>query len=1148
MGYKKVAIVLSLAALLSLPLAGQIATGSIKGTVLDPAGAAVPNAQVQARNIGTSIVTAGTTTAEGSFTLVNLPAGTYEVSAEAQGFKRTVVTGVLVDIAVTTRVDVRLTLGSISESVEVVGAAPVITPDSAEAGTVLTSTEYENLPLSTGGRVRDPMSFVPLTPGVNAAKGGGIDTSEGHISVNGGQPWTTDVLVDGMSAGQVSHFGSWNEMAPPVDAFGEFKIITGGGFSAEYGHVGTAVVNYSLKSGTNNYHGSLFEFFRNTELNARSFFQKQRSPYHQNDFGGTVDGPVWIPHVYNGENRTFFMASLDTSFYRGIDVTQLYTSPTSAMLTGDFSSLKTATGQPVIIYDPATTASNPQGGVFRTPFAGNAIPPARFSAAAQAIVSLFPLPNLPGNINNFSGIGNGGSNAGGCPVMNNYMFVTKVDHHFSDKQTVSFSTTYTFLPRQCDGGNPYVDTPLANGSPPRQDFSTHQFRLTYNYIFSPKVLNTVELGYNRFLNPAYTFSRGQDWPAKLGISGLDGSDGSMPKIDFSSDGYPSLSATFAMRDVEKSAMVRDTVTILRGRHNLRVGFDYRTQGVVKRRNNNGIGDFVFNSKETGLNASAATGNAFASFLLGAADSETVGSSVDYESQLPYYAWFLQDDIKASSKLTLNLGLRYDLELPPVERHDESSTFDLNTPNPGAGNVLGAYIFAGSGPGHANTRTFTDTYYKAFGPRVGFAYALTPGTVIRAGYGISYSTNEQLITNDGWSTTATFISPDNGNTPLYLQNGVPTNWPQPPLLVPTFGNGNNVTYYAPDAAHSPTVQNWRFDVQRELPWKTVLEVAYVGTHGSHLAGSGLANLNQVNSQYLALGSLLTANISSAAARAAGIAIPYPGFTGTVAQALRPYPQVRTITDSQAKLGWSTYEAFQLRLQKRFSRGVQGLLSYTNSKLLTNMQQTTTVSSVSQLQDTANLQAERAVAVFDIPQMFWMEMIYELPLGPGKPLLSKGGVLGKLVGGWSLSPILNYASGQPLTIGQNNQLAIFNYGQRPNVVPGVAVRNDVGYGAFDPATERLFNPSAFQSPGTAAFGNSAARLSYARNYGTRMENLSLRKDTRIKEGVSLEFNAQVFNLFNRPQWGNANSTYGNANFGTISTTGAGRFVQLGMKLHF
>jgi len=1128
------------ALLVSGPLIAQTSRGSIKGTVADPSRLGVPQVEVRAKNVGTAIVSTATTSAEGDFTLLNLLPGTYELSAEAAGFKRALFSDVLVHASTITRVDIVMELGSVNQSVEVTGAAPVITPDSVEAGTVITTTEYENLPLSGAGRVRTPTEFVLLTPGVTGYTGGSTRSGYGQLSVNGSEGQQTDVIVDGMSAGQAGQFGSYLEMASPVDAIGEFKVVTGV-LSAEYGLSATAVMNFSLRSGTNQYHGSLFEVLRNTQLNGRTFFQVGKLAYHQNNFGGTASGPVRIPFGYNGRNRTFFMASSDNSFFRGAETAMLYTSPTAAFLKGDFSTLKTSAGTPRLIYDPATNAPDGKGGVTRTPFAGNLIPQNRFHAITRRIAEMYPTPNLPGNDSNFTGIG-------WCPDMNNYYFNTKVDHRFTDKHSISSSYNYTFVPRDC-WSNPYVGTPLLGGSPPQQDFSSKNFRLTYDYVITPRILNHWQFGYNRFLNAVTGFGAGQGWPEKLGIKGVGG-DGSLPYITFASDGYPALSTSRWDKDVEENIMFRDTTSIVTGRHNLKFGFESRSPWYKKRALRNLNGTFTFSNKETGLYAGNSTGNSFASFLLGSVDSASISTPEIWASRRPYYAFFVQDDLKLNPRLTFNLGLRYDLELPPYEQYDRSSIFDLGAPNPAAGSLPGAMAFAGTGSDRLGRRAYVDAHYRNFGPRIGLAYQVKAGMVIRVGYGINYTTHRLWISNTGFSNTASFISPDNGNTPAFwIDQGMPTDWPKPPFINPAFGNNNNVTTFVRgEAARMPMTQLWRFDIQRQLPGGMAAEIAYVGTRGTHQNAAGLRNFNQVSSRYLSLGNLLTANINSPEARAAGIPIPYPGFTGTVRQALRPFPQVLTITSMEDKLGSSIYHAFQFKVQKRFAGGLHFLVSYTNSKLLTDNDRTFSAGDATVIQDAGNRRAERAVAVFDVPQMFWLAMIYNLPFGPGKPFLNRGGAVGKIVGGWSISPIVNYCGGLPLPITQNNQLALFNSSQRPNRVPGVKARNDISYGDFDPAIHRLFNPAAFVSPGPQAFGDAPPRLAEARNFGLRKEDLSLRKDTRLTEGMRLEFNVQAFNLLNRNQWGNANASLSSSDFGKITGTGPARNIQLGMKLHF
>jgi len=464
--------------------------------------------------------------------------------------------------------------------------------------------------------------------------------------------------------------------------------------------------------------------------------------------------------------------------------------------------------------------------------------------------------------------------------------------------------------------------------------------------------------------------------------------------------------------------------------------------------------------------------------------------------------------------------------------------------------LGALIFAGEGEGRSGRRTFEDAHYGALGPRFGLAYQLQRATVLRLGYGISYS-GHGLESNDamGFSTTQNFISPDQGNSPAFLlDNGMPTGWPKPPFIDPAFGNNNNVdATIRNDSARMSMMQNWRFDLQRELAGGTIVEAAYAGNRGTHLSAS-LRNINQVDASYLSLGSLLNANITSAAARAANIPIPYPGFTGTVRQALRPYPQVLTVSTSGDKLGASTYHSFQLKVQKRFASGLQYLVAYTNSKMITDVPAALAGLSSSSIQDAGNRRAERAVAPFDAPQNFWVSSIYELPFGQRKRFLNRGGALNALLGGWSVSLVVNYQSGVPLRITQSNRLALFNSAQRPDRVAGVAARTDVTYNDFDPAVHRLFDPNAFVPAGADKFGNAAPRLADARGFGFRKEDLALRKNTRLTETVRMEFNVQSFNLFNRPNWGRANDNLSSSDFGKVTLAGPGRFVQLGLKLHF
>lgn len=1126
--------------LLTAALSAQTNRGTVRGVVNDATGAGVPAASIQVRNQGTSGVTESVTSADGGFLVTNLPPGDYTVSVQAAGFKRAVTENVVVTVGETTHIEFSIQVGDVAETVEVTAAAALIRPDSATASTVLTSTEFDNLPLAALSRLRIPTDFALLTPGVlgGQQRPGRSQTATTSISIDGSAQLQTDVLVDGMSAGQVSSFGSFTEMAVPVDAIQEFNVIKGA-FSAEYGYVRTGVINFSLKSGVNQLHGSLFEYFRNRELNARAFFEAEKLPFKQNNFGGTILGPVYLPGVYNGKDRTFFMFSSDNSLFRGTSQVVLYTSPTQAFLNGDFSTLRTAQGALRTIYDPATNVDDGRGGVTRSPFPGNVIPANRIDPISKQVAALYPLPNRPGNDTNLVG-------RGGATYLNNYAWNAKVDHRFNHRHSISVSSNYTQIPRLTNS-NPYENTPLLNGL--NQNFGSRNGRLTYDFIISPTTLNHFQIGYNRYHNKVRSFSSGEDWPNRLGIRGVGG-DGTLPVFSFSTDSYPAVSSTRFDGNVEDNILLRDTATFIRGKHSIKAGFELRWQRSKTRNQQNQNGTFTFSSLQTALGGSNTTGNSFASFLLGYPNQGSISTSLNVGSIRPYYAGFVQDDIRVSSRLTLNLGLRYDLDLPPYEQYDRASIFDLDAPNPAAGNLPGALVFLGDGSGRIGRRSYEDTHYTNFGPRLGLAYQWKRGTVLRGGYGITYSSHGLFNSHLGYNTTANFVSLDQGATPAFLlRDGMPTEFRRPPFIDPSFGNGNNITTTVrEEAARMPMTNIWRLDIQHEMPRSVLVELAYTGTRGTHLSAPGLRNFNQVPSRYLSLGSLLTANITSPAAQQAGISAPYPGFSGVVRQALRPYPHVLTITSSEDKLGSSTYHAFEAKVQKRFSAGLQALVAYTWSKNMTDVQDALAGISSSGLQDAGNRRAEWAVAGFDTPHNLRISAVYELPFGPGRRLVTRRGILGGIVGGWSISTVATYQSGIPLRINQNNTMLLFNSAQRPDRVLDVAARNDVTYRDFDPAVERLFNPAAFTQASSTTFGNASPRLADARDFGVINEDIALRKNIVLYEGWKAEFGAQMFNIFNRNQWGSAVDNISSSDFGKVTLAGPGRFVQLNLKVSF
>jgi hypothetical protein len=497
-------------------------------------------------------------------------------------------------------------------------------------------------------------------------------------------------------------------------------------------------------------------------------------------------------------------------------------------------------------------------------------------------------------------------------------------------------------------------------------------------------------------------------------------------------------------------------------------------------------------------------------------------------------------------------LRYEIYTPRYEAHDNLASFSPTLPNPAAGNILGAIEYLGSGPNRSGLHSFADTDYHNFGPRLGLAYALNDKTVIHAGWGIYFAPGnadtdlrESQSYNYGFSASPAYATSNAGFTPAFNWNaGFPTNFALPPLISPTVANGSNVLTMYPGDGRPPYFQNWNFDLQREVAGHILLDAAYVGVKGTRL-GTDLINLNQVNSSYLGLGSLLTQSITSPQAVAAGIPVPYPGFTGSVAQALRPYPQYLNIQDLANPNGNSTYNSLQLKAQKRISFGLTAIAAYTWSKSLSDGEIAAGGGPVGE--DFYNRKNDKSISQDDVPQAFALSYVYELPFGPGQRFLKKPGATGKIVGGWTFTGIQQYSVGTPIVLSATNTLPIFNLGQRPNVVSGVPLENNLSN--FDPNVDRYINLEAFSVPAAYTFGNAARAYTNLRNPNTLNESFGLIKRTALTEKVSLTFRAEFFNAFNRVVFGSPASNVSASNFGVISSQGnTPRQGQVALRLDF
>jgi hypothetical protein len=1140
-----VASVLSVFAAVVLDAQGNL--GGLTGNVTDQTGAPVTEVRLSLRNVETN-TTLSTTSSEGIYAFRAIPPGQYMLEAEKDGFKKVVQGPLTILTATTSNLDLTLTLGAVTESVTVSGEAVAIQTTSPEIGTVMTRKTLLDLPIQVGGSAattaasgrRQPETFIFLTPGVV-----GIPWSK---NINGNPGFTQEILIDGVTAQLGDTAGFLAQTSPPYEAIEEFKVQNTL-FPAEYGR-GLGIINYTLRSGSNQYHGGLFEFLRNDKLDARPFFARTRPVVRFNEYGGNFGGPVWIPKVYNGRDKTFFNFN-----YTGLRNSppipgNLVSVPTPAFKRGDFSGFTDSAGNLIPIYDPATT--QPDGS--RTPFPGNIIPENRISGVARNTLALMPDPDLPGYFNNYI--------ARNANPVEDDIWSLKVDQIITSSHRLSYSVWRSL-------NDQYVNSVLGASAGPLGPWflSTtkgNNHRVNYDHTVRPTLLHHFAFGYT-FSGP----TRKRDDRTGNELIKLPGVPENAPGFPtfVVGNNYGSLEIGNSVQQpvdpVEKRTFgIVDNWTWIKGRHQFKGGVDIRfyhfnefdgaTDGGIS-----GRFDFSpLNTSNLTATNSASLGNGWASFLLGHAFTGTRLIPADQRGmRTEYYAWYVEDVFKATSRLTVTLGLRHEIPTVMHEIQNRNSLLDLHAPNPEAGGRPGVLRFLGPG------ERLTDTYYRAFSPRVGVAYMITPRTVLRSGFGIFYSpTNATNIGRanrffrHGYSFQQSFPQLTSGREPaLLLDQGLPPFTGTLPDTDPTQVNSLSIDYMNPGAGKPGYAASWTLDVQRELPGQVLLDAAYVGQRGVALP-SGLENLNQVPSEYLRLGNLLNADINSEAARNAGIPIPYPGFRGSVGQALRSYPQYTNINNYFQPTGWSTYHALQVRVQKRYAAGLSFQVAYTLSKTLVSGPGYTGFgddAANARPLDTANREIEKRLAPFDAPHNLIFTWGYELPFGRGKPVLgSAGGLVNALVGGWQVNAIHRYVSGTPIGVGGGPVIPLFNGGNRPDRVPGSRARSDVPAGEFDPAVHVYLNLDAFSQPASFTFGNAAPTYEDMRTFAFLNEDLSVLKSIPIVEQHRLEFRAEFFNVLNRVVFGGPNANVNTpAAFGRIGgQANSPRSIQFGLKYIF
>ncbi len=1126
----------------------QQSSSAISGTITSADGKPISGASVSAQNEGTGETHATTSNAAGAYSIFSLEAGLYTVTVKNTGSRTTIAKGILASVARRGVLDVRLEAGDQAQVVQsAAGSAQLMESESAVLGAELPPSAQAQIPLFVNHDLRNIELFATWLPGVT---NGTLETD-----ISGGLRRGKEVLIDGASGTSAANGGVANPF-PTGGQLSELRLLTAS-IPAEIGRTSGGVEVWVARRGTDSPHGEVYDFIRNDALDAAGWAVNStggnKPKLRENEYGFQLGAPVFIPEVYDGRHKSFFNVSLSDYKQNDSDVTTVLTIPTLAERNGDFTLLTNSAGQQIPIYDPASLTDKGFG-FQRTVFDANKIPASRFSTVSKNVQAYLPDPTFFSQTNNYLGHVRA--------ALTRYAWGVRGDQALSMTSRVSFYASVQ--KNDSDTVGPLPDE-LSNGN--RQYLHSQLYRVNYGAQKKADRTSQFTFGYNRSRNfwdrhPDQI----QNWSQTLGLNGVEnGGSSSFPVVNFTNGDasfgrYTDLETNGGLYD--RSMTFGYLSTHIMGRHEIRIGGDVRLGRYLQSPvNNNGVqGVFNFSGVQTASPSDLInTGDAFASFLLGYVDSATrVFTSLAPDFRTAYTAIFIDDHFKVNPRFTVDIGLRYDL---PFSRWDNNSTYsslDPNLANPGAAGRKGALVFAGTGAGHTGSKEFGDIDATEIGPRVGAAYKIDEKTVVRGGWGILYANGNGLTAaqcnNCTLGSTSVVQRISNGLQEAFLWDAGLT--PQssfrlPPSVDPSVANGGPVTYIDPNNSKAPRFQNYSVDVQRSLPMGVLLDGAFVGNHGTRL--SGPLPLNQVDPKYLSLGSLLGLQITDPKVKAAGFSAPYAGFTGTLAQALRPFPQYTDVTSPYAANLHSDYKALQIRAEKAIgSFDLQA--NYTYSKKTSNGASSLASNNLLAPQNQYNLAPQESLAIDDLPHVLNLVYSWQLPFGPGKRFLGTShGVVAALTGGWSVAAQQVYRSGALLLVTAPNSLgsgAIFSARTQPNVT-GTAFRTGTDAGSLDPnnASNHWINPAAYSLAPAYTLGNAANFYGDVRNPSVKNENFSAIKRTPLREGLYLEYRADFQNLFNRTEFGNINANLGDPAFGRATGVMVQpRIIQMGLKLAF
>ena len=1151
---------------------GQSDRGAITGTISDSAGAVVAGAPIQAKNLETGAVFDAASSTTGNYTLAQLPVGTYELSVSVQGFKRYLRSGLIVEVAQTLRIDLTLEVGAASESVTVTESTSLLKTESGDLGYNVKTETLDALPIlgigtaqagSTG--IRNPNASLELIPGT-------FYNGNNQVRINGAPNNTQGFRIEGIDATNSNNPNITGGTAPNVDAIQEMAIQTSN-YAAEYGQVGGGLFNVTMKSGTNQFHGSGYEYFGNEALNAGDPFYtgnpagNPRPVNRPNDFGFTVGGPVYLSKLYNGRDKTFFFFSWEEYRNRIVNNTQYATIPTLPYRAGNFSSaiLPNAIrigadplGRQMLqgeIYDPLT-ARSVSGQTVLDPFPNNAIPQGRFDPVALKIQNIYPQPNGP-NVN---------------ALVNNYLPVfptardtttpsIKGDQLLGAKGKLSFFWTRVRTtaapPGPPNGTSTGLPDPIVSAT--GTFIRTHIERLNYDYTISPRLLLHLGGGYQNTQQslptltttgviPNYNAARelglqgaivNRFFPPMTGLLATNGTGGSV-----------NLGGSADVNTITQRPSYLSSLMWVKDNHTFKFGAELDVYGYPVQNYSNTSGSYVFSQAQTGQpfqvsNVNGANvGFPYASFLLGVVQQVSISNPVFPRIGKTQFGSYAQDTWKIRRNLTLDYGLRYDYSTYLKDGHGRDPSFAPNAINPLTG-LPGGTIYDGFGPGRCNCNV-AHNYGLAIAPRLGLAYQIDVKTVFRAGFGIVYGgteTNNQASSGLAGSTNTQTAS-SFGVAVTTLAAGIPTSfdpapWPsyntsQYPTSFPI--PGPSAPFFDLNAGRPPRQYQWSVGFQREIMKDLAVEAAYVGNRGIWWNAPGLINLNAVSPQILsargldltnpAVDTLLVSTLSSPVAASMGFnKPPYTGFpTGqTVAQSLRPYPQYTTIPTYWDPLGDTWYNALQLKATKRLSHGLSFLGTYAWAKSSTSGAENDPSAGTAGLavfNDVFNRKNNKYLSLYDQPHQFNISANYTTPN------LQTNKILSWIARDWTYGVVLSYRSGLPIAapLAQNNpnlSNLVFQNTFANRVAGQPLFLRDLNCHCFDPQTTQVLNPAAWTNPPNGQFGTAAAYYSDYRAQRRPAENMNLGRIWRIKERTTFNFRAEFTNIFNRAVVGDPSS---------------------------